>query len=91
MIDLEFGALVCGHVAKGYPVRRAFRDEPVDTADSGWQFFCGSGQAERIDDARVWSLGQVLKHEPSLEPYLSLPPGAELFRSPDNSCWIKQT
>lgn len=84
--DETGAALVCQHIAGGSePIRLAFRIEPVEAADSGWQFFCGVFTDEDPGAARVWSLGDVLELDPGLAEYLSSPPGTEL--SLDSGGW----
>jgi len=78
-IDDSGAALVCTHVAdQSQPIRLAFRIEPAEPVDSGWQFFCGNTAEEDPSTARVWSLRDVLNDQPSLRRFLSAPPGTEL-------------
>lgn len=51
--DALKAAMVCVHVARGAPILRAIRDEPLEEADSGWQFLCNSGEDEREAEAQV--------------------------------------
>jgi hypothetical protein len=85
--DASGAALVCAHVAsRAEPIRIAFRIEPSEPVDSGWQFFCGVAEEEDAAKARVWSLTDVLEEEFDLRPYLTLPPGTELVRK--EGTWI---
>ena len=81
-------ALICSHCAEGLPILIAARDEPTGDDDSGWQFFCNSGQIESIEDAKVWSLYEVLKKETSLASYVDSIPGSVLRRDSCRSGWI---
>ena len=83
-VDRSGAALVCEHVAqRAEPIRIAFRIEPVDDVDSGWQFFCGSTTDEDPGKAAVWSLNDVSDQAPGLRGLLDLPPGSELFLDGD--------
>ena len=82
-------AIVCCHVAKDrLPILLAERIEPVEAADSGWQFFCNSGHPEEARDAQVWSISEVLELEPTLSDFVSRPPGARLLRCDSKSPWV---
>lgn len=80
-------SIVCSHIASGLPMLRAIRGEPVEVADSGWQFLCDSGLDEEDDEAQVWAFFEVGEHTPSLEPYLDLPPGTIVCRTDEHSSW----
>jgi hypothetical protein len=78
-LDRSGAALVCEHIAqRTEPIRVAFRIEPVDDVDSGWQFFCGLTTDEDPGKAAVWSLNDVFDEAPGLRGLLTLPPGSEL-------------
>jgi hypothetical protein len=81
------GAMVCGEVADGRcAILYAERSEPVDEADSGWLFTCGSRQ----DDpalAQIWALEEVLEVEPSLRAYVGMPSGTVLERGSPDAPW----
>jgi Uncharacterized protein conserved in bacteria len=81
-------AIVCEHIAKeGYPILRAIKDEPLDSADSGWQFLCNSVEFEDEDTAQVWGIDEVLEVEPSLADLIEEPPGTKLIRESENDQW----
>ena len=77
--DHSGAAFVCTHVAAGRPVLVVIRDEPVEQADTGWQFLCGDDDED--EEPRIWSLAEVLASDPSLIPLASLPVGTALRRS----------
>jgi hypothetical protein len=88
-VDRSGAALVCEHVAqRSEPIRVAFRVEPVDDVDSGWQFFCGSTANEDHRKSAVWSLNDVLDEAPGLCGFLTLPPGSELVLEGDQ--WTRR-
>lgn len=63
------------------PLLYGERSEPVDDADSGWQFSAGpKGEADAAA-AQVWALSEVLEREPSLRQFASLPFGTALSRA----------
>ena len=86
-VDMNSAAIVCGDIAaEGAPILYAERSAPEEDADSGWQFLCGA-EAEKWEDAQVWSIGEILAKESSLESYLSSPVGTVLSRLTTDSAW----
>jgi hypothetical protein len=83
-------AVVCSHVASGLPVLLAIRDEPVDGADSGWQFLCNSGRVELEAEAQVWSVSEVVAMDPGLSSLVDEPAGTRATRKDTQSAWIVQ-
>jgi hypothetical protein len=83
VVDISGAAIVCSHIAKGQAILRAVRSEPLSAEDSGWQFLCDSGEQENENQAQVWSVREVLEHEPSLKPFLVEPSGTVLTRKGD--------
>ena len=80
-------AIVSEDVAVGrLPILYAARDEPVEPADSGWQFTSGRPDAT-AGGAKVWALKSVIEREPSLAEFLHLPPGAILERRGAGLAW----
>jgi hypothetical protein len=80
-------AIVCAEIAtEQAPIMRAVRSEPIEPADSGWQFLCGA-TTEDDSTAQVWALYEVLECEPSLEPFLELPAGTILSRRNAGEKW----
>ena len=83
-------AIVSGNVAsKANPILMAERSDPVDDADSGWQFWGGENDSLRAEDAQVWSVGEVLQLEPTLTAYIDSPKGTKLERASENASWSK--
>ena len=81
-------AILCEHIVKGgRPILRAIRDEPLEDADSGWQFLCNTEKFENEDNAQIWAISEVLEMEPSLSNLLGSPPGTELIRNNHNEMW----
>jgi hypothetical protein len=86
--DSSGAAIVCKHVAsRGFPILQAERSLPLDDVDSGWQFLCNSGLEEKIEEAKVWSINEVLENEPSLREWLALPPGTGVIRKDQHTPW----
>lgn len=84
----KMAAIVCEHIAKHrYPILSAFRTEPDFPEDSGWQFFCGKVEHENPDHAQIWLLGEVWELEPSLEEYINLAPGVQVWRTAPSEDW----
>src|SRR5260221_4225459 len=80
-------AIVCGHVAaKSLPVLYASRDEPLEEADSGWQFTCNKHE-EDLSEAKVCAIYEVVEIEPSLAPLIDLPSGTKVIRDAPDSPW----
>ena len=60
---LQAAAIVCREVAVDHAyILYAERSEPVEEADSGWQFLCGR-TTEDPEAAQVWALREVLAHD----------------------------
>jgi hypothetical protein len=82
------GAIVCYHVAKkGYPILFAKRDGPMYPEDSGWQFLCYSGEEEKVDEAQIWTVDEVLELEPSLRELIGCEPVTRLHRIDKTTPW----
>ena len=81
-------AIICSHVAtRTHPILQAFHTEPADAADSGWQFFCGVANEERVEDAQVWGLDEVLRIEPTLREFMNVPVGMTVWRPSVDLPW----
>ena len=84
----EMAAIVCEHIARNrVPIRSAFRQDPVEPEDSGWQFFCGDFVEENPSNARVWQLQEVLAHDPSLRAFATESPSIRLWRENATTQW----
>lgn len=82
-------AFICRHVIEsGLPVLRARYDEPVDDADSGWQFSCNLNPEDE-STAVLCALDEVLQQDSSLNALLASPkrPGEALVRQGTSSSW----
>ena len=88
MMDQNSAVILCSHVANGgKPIFLAFRAEPENEADSGWQFLCNTVEDENWQEAKVWSISEVLSIEPSLDAYIEYPAGTNLMRTDSASEW----
>jgi hypothetical protein len=86
--DSSGAAILCPHVAReGLPILYAERSEPVDAADSGWQFLCGSGRPEDQTKAQIWSLAEVVAKDSSVQMILGAPAGTRIRRQDQTSPW----
>lgn len=85
-VDKSGAAIVCPYVTKKeLPIMYAYKGEPIDPADSGWQFL--SEKEVDANDLKIWSINEVLEYEPSLREYIELPVGTELIRNSVNTNW----
>lgn len=85
--DKQKAAIVCRHVhSDGSPILYASRAAPVEPADSGWQFLCGADE-HAATDARVWSMREVVRFEPSLRRFMDAPVGTVLGRADASGEW----
>jgi hypothetical protein len=81
---------VCPFIAaKKRVIVYAYKDEPTEPADSGWQFL--SNEQVSPDDLKVWSLNEVLDYEPSLRPFMDVPIGTKLWRESASDSWMIKT
>jgi hypothetical protein len=69
------------------PILLAVRSEPLEEVDSGWQCLCNSVLDESLSGAKVWLVEEVLEIEPSLAPFIHLPPGTNLIRESPQDRW----
>ena len=84
----NMAVIVCGHIASNRSsIGLAYKVEPDCSEDSGWQFFCGLNVEESPAEAKVWSVGEILAYEPSLLPFIHLPPNTRLRRTSNDSDW----
>lgn len=57
--------IICKHVLDDPScVEHAFKGEPIECADSGWQFLCGA-KSHSEEDARVVSMEEIKQMIPS--------------------------
>lgn len=86
-IDTQTAAIVCTHIAnESSRICVAVRSEPLEEADSGWQFLCGQHE-ENLNEAALWSLGEVLELEPSLWPFIERLGNSKLTRDQIGGEW----
>jgi len=79
---------VCAHVAaRAHKILQAVRTEPLEKADSGWQLLCNSGLEEKVEDAKIWTIREVLDLEPSLIDWVDAPVGTTLWRPTASEPW----
>ena len=80
-------AIICIHVAhRKAPILYASRSEPLESADSGWQFLCGE-PGHGGPDAQVWRLDEVVSLDPSLREILDAAPDSAFERDPVTFEW----
>ena len=90
-LELGCGAILSGEIAsRRQAIRYASRSQPVDEADSGWQFTAGPQYPLSLVGVQIWALGEVVKLEPSLERYMGLPAGTVLNRVGHSDVWIDE-
>lgn len=86
-IEKSAAVILCPHVASGsHSILMAVRTEPVNEADSGWQFLCNV-EEDLPEDAQVWSVSEVLQLDPSLRDYINAPPGTTIMRESNSASW----
>lgn len=87
IVNRNSAAILCSHVADGsHPMLLVVRTEPENKSDSGWQVLCNAHE-ENWENAKVWSISEVLQHEPSLEDHIDAPPGTTIVRDGVSSEW----
>lgn len=88
----SLAAIVCEHIAQhNCVIRSAFKTEPVEPEDSGWQFFCGEYSEEDPKQAKIWLLQEVLELEPTLAQLLNVPVGTRLSRQEVGGNWTVES
>lgn len=79
-------AVVCGHVAdERAPIRYASREE-VGDGELEWRFECGAG-AHGADEARLWTLDEVVRYDPTTVDIVLRPRGTALARASASESW----
>ncbi len=80
-------AIICKHVMEnGGKARFAYRAEPVNPDDSGWQILCDL--AHELGDAKIVAVDEIKKLVPSTASILDTsPPCAFVF---DGEKWTKR-
>jgi hypothetical protein len=87
-IDVKLACIVSANVAlRKEPIRMAERSDPVDEADSGWQFWSGQMDPLESKGAQIWSIEEVLELEPSLVNHLDLPTNTRLEHDIHTGRW----
>lgn len=67
----------------GMKVGYMYREEPIDTFDSGWRFFSGTESQEYVDESNntmIYKVNTIANYDRAIIPYLNLPVGTELER-----------
>ena len=77
---------------EGQPVRLMYREEPINEADSGWQFLDGTETEEYLADpnnAAMYRLNTVANFDAAIIPYLDYPVGTDLERVEGTDEFVK--
>jgi len=72
-------------------VRFMYREEPSNTQDSGWRFFCGDEDQDYIDNPdniAIYDIETILSIDKSIKPYLSSVVGTALEREDENKAFV---
>ena len=86
------GAIVCEHVARHLvAIRKAVRSRPVAAEDSGWQFLCGEFEGEDPKNAAIWSIQEVINHEPSLGQWIESEFDVVIEKAMNSDAWHRKS
>lgn len=69
------------------PILYGHRDESLEDDDSGWQFTAGGHDDMDEGGIAIWSIDEVIELEPSILPFLNLPPGTQIARRTETQAW----
>ena len=84
----DSACIVCHHVTKeGFPILYACRDEPVEEADSGWQFHCDQHDHSEAWSA-VWAVANAIDFDSSIAAIIDSPVGSAYQRESVTDEWI---
>jgi hypothetical protein len=84
------GAILSRSVAEGgKPILYAERSDPLDEFDSGWQFLSNEEESLTAEEVRIWTIGEVLEHEPTLGKFVHMREGTKFFRVTKSSQWTE--
>lgn len=81
----DSGAIITAEANE--PLLYAERSEPVDPADSGWQFSGLPFGGGDLADTQIWLVYEILTREPSLQRFIDFPSGTILHRSVAANEW----
>jgi hypothetical protein len=86
--NLALTVRVCQHVAaKQHDILNAIHAEPHEEGDSGWRFFCRSGENEDPARGQTITMRELLGREIALVKLLNAPVGTVLWRPSVKSAW----
>lgn len=72
-------------------VRYMYHEEPDNSRDSGWRFFCGDEDDEYVNDPNhlaMYDINTILAIDKSILPYLSCAVGAAMEREDENATFV---
>ena len=76
--------IVCFHIAReNAPVRHAIRTQPLQDADSGWQFLCKAMHGN-IENAQVWAVKEMLDYDSDVRNIIDQPVGSSFVKNQHN-------
>ena len=80
-------AFVCTHVANRERALSAYRDEPIVSNDTGWQFTCG--RSRERGEPEMMIVDELLERDPSLRELLKRAVGTAMTRSSADEPWTE--
>ncbi len=87
--DSTGAAILCEHVAREEcPILRGRRDTPLSPEDSGWQFRCNRILEESVEQAKIWSIAEVIEADPSVASIVHYPYGTIVERASCEADWV---
>ena len=72
-------------------VRFMYREEPTNTQDSGWRFFCGDEDqkyADNPDNIAIYDINTIIDIDKDIIPYLNSAKGTALEREDEKNMFI---
>ena len=75
-------------------VRFMYREEPTDSEDSGWRFFCGDedqGYVDNPDNTGIYDIQTILSIDKSIQPYLQAATGTAFERENESDMFQMST
>lgn len=85
---MKMGVVLTRNIALGIgSILYGERGDPVDPADSGWQFTEGSRDQSAFENAQIWTVREVLEVAADIAPFINMPVGTIISRSSRDEPW----
>lgn len=77
---------------EGYPVRFMYREEPINSTDSGWRFLSGFESDAYMEEAgnhNVYDVNTIANYDQSIIPFLDAPIGSAFEKTEGSERFVE--